>query len=186
MQSIFLYSEVDWVYSISFPNCCALSTYLTRPDDIVRSLCGTTIEVIDTDAEGRMLLADTLTLASRKTIPPVATSLVNSRVRRPRMVIDFATLTGSCIAATTNRYISLFTNRPGLILTLLQASHKSGERAWPFPLDPIFHEDLKSDIADLMQVTLLSLFSDRYATLLTLITYFDILCICTVSYKWRS
>jgi leucyl aminopeptidase len=118
----------------------------------VRSLCGTTIEVVDTDAEGRMLLADTLTLASRKTIPSAATSFVNSRVRQPRMVIDFATLTGSCIAATTNRYISLFTNRPGLIPTLLQASHRSGERAWPFPLDPIFHEDLKSDIADLMQV----------------------------------
>ena len=70
-----------------------------RPQEVVRACNGTTIQVIHTDAEGRMVLADTLALAART---------------RPRLTIDFATLTGACVYALTERYSGVFTNRPQL------------------------------------------------------------------------
>jgi leucyl aminopeptidase len=107
-----------------------------KPRDVVRAADGTVIEVIHTDAEGRMALADTLALAARE---------------KPRLIIDYATLTGQCINALTERYSGVFTNRPGLNEVLVAAGRACGERVWPFPMDEDFDEDLKSDVADVLQ-----------------------------------
>jgi leucyl aminopeptidase len=110
-----------------------------RPQDVVRALNGTTIQVVHSDAEGRMVLADTLTLASRA---------------RPRLVLDFATLTGACVAALTDRYAGAFTNRADLHGWLQDTGRASGERVWCFPMDEDFDAELESPAADIMQCTL--------------------------------
>lgn len=113
-----------------------ISTSSYKPDDVVRSYSGITIEVVHTDAEGRMILADTLALAAES---------------RPQILIDFATLTGSSVAAISRRYHSVYTNRPQWYQTLIDSGLKSGERVWPFPLDEDFGEGLKSSVADTLQ-----------------------------------
>jgi leucyl aminopeptidase len=107
-----------------------------RPQEVVRASNGTTIQVIHSDAEGRMVLADTLALAART---------------HPRLTIDFATLTGACVNALTERYSGVFTNRPQLAAALVAAGVSSGERVWNFPLDEDFDSDLESPVADIMQ-----------------------------------
>jgi leucyl aminopeptidase len=110
-----------------------------KPNDVVRACNGTSIEVIHTDAEGRMVLADTLALASRE---------------KPQLMIDYATLTGACIYALSSRYSGVFCNRDSLHGPLTTAGRDSGERVWPFPCDRDFDEALKSSIADIKQCTL--------------------------------
>jgi leucyl aminopeptidase len=110
-----------------------------KPNDVVRACNGTTIEIKHTDAEGRMVLADTLALASRE---------------KPAVMIDFATLTGTCVHALSSRYSGVFSNRNQLHNTLIEAGRDSGERVWPFPIDPDFDEALRSDVADTLQCTL--------------------------------
>jgi len=105
-------------------------------NELVRALNGTTIEVVDTDAEGRMVLADTLTLASRE---------------HPKAVIDFATLTGACISALSSRYSGVFTNHEPWFLPLIESGKRSGERIWPFPIDIDYDENIKSSVADVRQ-----------------------------------
>jgi leucyl aminopeptidase len=83
-----------------------------------------------------MVLADTLALAART---------------RPRLTIDFATLTGAAVHALTERYSAVFTNRPALAPALVAAGTASGERVWSFPLDADFDSDLESTVADVMQ-----------------------------------
>jgi leucyl aminopeptidase len=107
-----------------------------KPQDIVHAANGTSIQVIHTDAEGRMVLADTLALASRE---------------KPELIVDFATLTGTCITALTERYSGVFTNRVAANADLMQVGARSGERVWPFPMDDDFDEMLKSDVADVKQ-----------------------------------
>jgi leucyl aminopeptidase len=107
--------------------------------DVVTACNGTTIEVMHTDAEGRMVLADTLALAGKA---------------RPALLIDYATLTGACIHALSERYSGVFTNRPALNEALVAAGRASGERVWPFPMDDDFDDDLKSQVADTLQCTL--------------------------------
>ncbi len=107
-----------------------------RPQDVVRASNGTTIQVIHTDAEGRMLLADTLALAGRT---------------GPRLMIDFGTLTGACVYALTERMSGVFTNEPRLTERLLAAGRASGERVWSFPFDADYDSDLESKVADVMQ-----------------------------------
>jgi leucyl aminopeptidase len=107
-----------------------------KPQDVVHAANGTSIQVIHTDAEGRMVLADTLALASRE---------------KPDLIIDYATLTGTCITALTERYSGVFTNRPAANRDLMQVGARSGERVWPFPMDEDFDEMLKSDVADVKQ-----------------------------------
>jgi leucyl aminopeptidase len=107
-----------------------------RPQEVVRASNGITIQVIHTDAEGRMVLADTLALAART---------------HPRLTIDFATLTGACVHALTERYSGVFTNRAQLGTALVAAGASSGERVWNFPLDEDFDSDLESPTADIMQ-----------------------------------
>jgi leucyl aminopeptidase len=109
-----------------------------KPQDVVRAHNGTTIQVIHTDAEGRMVLADTLSLAARN---------------NPRAMIDYATLTGACVYALTERYSGAFTNRPQARELIEAAGISSGERVWCFPMDKDYDTDLESAVADLMQCT---------------------------------
>lgn len=107
-----------------------------KPQDLVTAANGTTIQVIHTDAEGRMVLADTLAIAARD---------------EPAVIIDYASLTGSCVSALTERYSGVFSNRPAANALLQAAGAASGERVWPFPMDEDYDELLKSDIADVKQ-----------------------------------
>jgi leucyl aminopeptidase len=110
-----------------------------KQNDVVKSLNGTSIEIIHTDAEGRMVLADTLTLASRL---------------KPDMMMDFATLTGSMATALGDRYSGVISNRPELSCLAVGAGSEAGERIAAFPFDEDYEEDLDSDIADIKQCTL--------------------------------
>jgi leucyl aminopeptidase len=107
-----------------------------KPQDVVRAANGTTIQIIHTDAEGRMVLADALSLASAK---------------KPRAIIDYATLTGACVYALTERYSGAFTNRPETRALIESAGASSGERVWCFPMDVDYDTDLESSVADVMQ-----------------------------------
>ncbi len=110
-----------------------------KQNDVITAANGTTIEIVHTDAEGRMILADTLTLASRA---------------KPALIVDYATLTGACVGALSTRVSGVLTNRPTWVPTIIEAGESSGERVWPFPLYPDFKKALKSDIADIKQCTL--------------------------------
>jgi len=107
--------------------------------DIVRALDGTTIEVVHTDAEGRMVLADTLALAVRE---------------KPDLVIDFATLTGSMQTALGNRYCGVFASEARLGELAVACGREAGERLCLFPLDEDYDAALESKVADVKQCTL--------------------------------
>jgi leucyl aminopeptidase len=108
-----------------------------RPGDILTSLSGRTIEVLNTDAEGRMILADALTFAGRY---------------KPRVVIDLATLTGACVIALGHHATAALGNHSGLIRQLLRAGEESGERLWQLPLWDDYAAQIKSDIADVKNI----------------------------------
>ena len=116
--------------------------------DVVTAANGKTIQAIHTDAEGRLVLADTLVLASRE---------------RPRLIVDYATLTGACINAISRRYCGIFTNRPEWHPRLKRTGQQCGERVWPFPMGAEFLEELKSDVADLKQCTVQATADHIYA-----------------------
>jgi leucyl aminopeptidase len=105
-----------------------------KPGDVLRSLSGQTIEVISTDAEGRLVLADALSYA---------------KGFAPQAIIDLATLTGACIVALGNGVSGLMGNHDELLSRVRAAGEESGERVWPLPLWDSYLELLKSDIADL-------------------------------------
>jgi len=107
-----------------------------KSQDVITALNGKTIQTVHTDAEGRMALADTLTLACQD---------------KPKAIIDYATLTGACLNAVTSRYSGVFTNRPDLHPVLKKSGRESGERVWPFPIGKEYLEELKSDTADIAQ-----------------------------------
>jgi leucyl aminopeptidase len=110
-----------------------------KQNDIVTSLNGTTIEVVHTDAEGRMVLADTLTLASRA---------------KPDLMIDFATLTGSMATALGARYSGVFATSDELAQRAVSVGRQSGERVCAFPQDEDYEAALDSKVADIKQCTL--------------------------------
>ena len=110
-----------------------------KQNDVVTALNGMNIEIVHTDAEGRMVLADTLTLASRE---------------KPDYIMDFATLTGSMISALGDRMSGIITNNPALACKAIGAGNKAGERVVAFPLEDDYDTDLESDIADIKQCTL--------------------------------
>ncbi len=110
-----------------------------KPNDVVTAADGTTIEIVHTDAEGRLVLADTLVLASRT---------------KPHLIIDYATLTGACVYSLGNAYSGVFSNRDACLPHLINAGQTSGERVWPFPLDADYDEALESTIADIKQCAL--------------------------------
>jgi leucyl aminopeptidase len=108
-----------------------------KPGDVIRSLSGLNIEVINTDAEGRMILADALTYAKRY---------------KPQAIIDLATLTGACIVALGDNVAGLLSNNDELQARLQAAAEDSGERVWPLPLWDSYLEPMKSEVADLKNV----------------------------------
>ena len=110
-----------------------------KQGDVVTALNGTTIEIVHTDAEGRMVLADTLTLAVRE---------------KPDLIVDFATLTGSMATALGARYSGIFANREKLLEQAVAAGKNAGERVCAFPLDADYEEGLESQIADIKQCTM--------------------------------
>jgi leucyl aminopeptidase len=107
-----------------------------KPQDVVQAANGVTIQVIHTDAEGRMVLADTLALAGRT---------------KPKLILDYATLTGACLYALTERMSGVFTNKPAFAEKLMAAGRASGERVWNFPFDADYDSDLESKVADIIQ-----------------------------------
>lgn len=105
-------------------------------NDVVTASNGVSIEIVHTDAEGRMVLSDTLAIASRG---------------KPGFMLDYATLTGSCVTALGTRYSGAFCNRDELVAAVIQAGRASGERVWPFPVDADYDEALESQVADVKQ-----------------------------------
>jgi leucyl aminopeptidase len=109
-----------------------------RPGDVVTSLSGQTIEVINTDAEGRLVLSDAMTWAQRQ--------------YKPRVVVDLATLTGAMLVALGHEYAGIFSNDDGLADQLIQAGQKTGDRLWRLPLGDAYDKLLDSPIADIKNV----------------------------------
>jgi len=108
-----------------------------RPGDIVTSMSGQTIEILNTDAEGRLILCDALTYVERF---------------KPRTVIDIATLTGACVVALGHHHSGLFARQDALAAELLDAGRESGDSCWRMPLDEPYQEALKSRFADVANV----------------------------------
>jgi len=109
----------------------------TKPGDIVTSMSGQTIEILNTDAEGRLILADALTYAERF---------------EPQAVVDIATLTGACVIALGHVCSGLFANKDDLARELLAAGAESWDRAWRLPLWDDYQEQLKSNFADFANI----------------------------------
>ena len=109
----------------------------TKPGDIVTSMSGQTIEILNTDAEGRLILCDALTYAERY---------------KPEVVIDIATLTGACVIALGNVASGLLSNDDKLANELLNASEQAADRAWRLPLWNDYDELLKSNFADIANI----------------------------------
>lgn len=109
----------------------------TRPGDIVTSMSGQTIEILNTDAEGRLILCDALTYAERY---------------HPKLVIDIATLTGACVIALGNSTTGLMSNDDKLAQELLSAGELAGDRAWQLPLWDEYQDLLKSNFADIANI----------------------------------
>ena len=109
----------------------------SKPGDIVTSMSGQTIEILNTDAEGRLVLCDALTYAERF---------------EPETVIDVATLTGACVIALGHVATGLFANNDGLARELLQSGEDAGDRAWQMPLWDDYQDLLKSNFADMANI----------------------------------
>lgn len=110
------------------------SGHATRPGDIVTSMSGQTIEILNTDAEGRLVLCDTLTYVKRF---------------NPELVIDIATLTGACVVALGKVYTGLFSEDQALISELTTAGEQSFDRVWSMPVHEDYQELLDSNFADM-------------------------------------
>jgi len=109
----------------------------TKPGDIVKSMSGQTIEILNTDAEGRLILCDAITYARRF---------------KPDVVIDIATLTGAIVVSLGNVYSGLFGNDEDLIAALEDAGRRADDRAWRMPIGEEYAEQLKSNFADFANV----------------------------------
>ena len=109
-----------------------------RPGDVVTSMSGQTIEVINTDAEGRLVLADALWYVQKNF--------------NPQAIVDLATLTGAIIIALGHEYAGLFANDDELASRLAAAGERTGEKVWRLPLGPNYDKEINSDIADMKNV----------------------------------
>jgi leucyl aminopeptidase len=109
----------------------------TRPGDIVTSMSGQTVEILNTDAEGRLILCDALTYSERF---------------KPAAVIDIATLTGACVIALGHHHSGLFTPSETLAKHLLAAGRQVSDTCWQMPLDEAYQESLKSPFADMSNI----------------------------------
>ncbi len=109
----------------------------TKPGDVLTTRNGTTVEVLNTDAEGRLVLADALALAVEE---------------EPDAIVDLATLTGACIVALGQKISGLMGNDEGLIERVRSAAQRAGEPAWPLPLPKEYRKQLDSEVADLKNI----------------------------------
>jgi leucyl aminopeptidase len=109
-----------------------------RPDDVLTSLSGQTIEVLNTDAEGRLVLADALTYTQRRF--------------KPKTIIDLATLTGAIVATLGFEHAGVFSNDDELVRRIQTAGRYTGERVWQLPLDPFYDKMIRSKIADMKNI----------------------------------
>ena len=109
----------------------------TRPGDIVTSMSGQTIEILNTDAEGRLILCDALTYSERF---------------EPSAVIDIATLTGACVIALGHVASGMFANDEQLANEVAEAGHRAWDRVWPMPVWEDYQEQLKSNFADMANI----------------------------------
>lgn len=109
-----------------------------RPGDIITSYAGKTIEVLNTDAEGRLVLADALTYVQEKF--------------DPHTIIDLATLTGAMMVALGNEYCGTFVNNDKCWSGLERAAKESGEKIWRMPLDEAWSQEMKSEVAELRNI----------------------------------
>jgi len=109
-----------------------------RPGDVIRSFSGKTIEVINTDAEGRLILADALSYVRKEF--------------NPRRLVDIATLTGACVVALGHIRAGLFSNDDDFCTDVLEAADRCGERLWRLPLDQEYRKEIESQIADVKNV----------------------------------
>ena len=109
-----------------------------RPDDVLTSLSGQTIEVLNTDAEGRLVLADALTYTHRRF--------------KPRAVIDLATLTGAIVQTLGYEHAGVFSNDDQMVARIQAAGRYTGERVWQLPLDPFYDKMIRSKIADMKNI----------------------------------
>jgi leucyl aminopeptidase len=109
----------------------------TKPGDVVRTMSGKTVEILNTDAEGRLVLADALTYVERF---------------EPRSVVDIATLTGAVIMALGYSTSGLMSNNDKLAEELLEAGRKASDRAWQLPLWDVYQKDLDSNFADIANI----------------------------------
>ena len=109
----------------------------TKPGDIITSMSGQTVEILNTDAEGRLILCDALTYAERY---------------QPAAVVDIATLTGACVIALGHVVSGLFANDDSLAQEVLQAGEVSGDRAWHLPLHDEYQDQLRSNFADFANI----------------------------------
>ena len=109
----------------------------TRPEDIVTTMSGKTVEILNTDAEGRLVLCDALTYSERF---------------NPDVVIDIATLTGACVVALGNHHAGLFSNHQPLANELIKAGINVDDKCWQLPLTKEYHKQLESKFADMSNV----------------------------------
>jgi leucyl aminopeptidase len=109
-----------------------------RPGDIVRAYNGKTIEVLNTDAEGRLILADALAYAAEQ---------------KPESIIDMATLTGAIVVSLGRHAIGLFSNDDPLSKAIIDAGEETSERVWRLPIWPEYGEMIKADFADIKNIT---------------------------------
>ena len=111
----------------------------TRPGDIIRTYAGKTVEIGNTDAEGRLILIDTISYVIKK--------------YKPKMLIDLATLTGACVVALGDKIAGVFSNDDDLAAHILAAGEKTHERCWRMPLPEDYKELLKSHFADMNNIS---------------------------------
>jgi len=107
------------------------------PGDVVKTMSKKTVEILNTDAEGRVTLADTLFYASKL---------------QPTMIIDLATLTGACVSALGEEVAGVMTNKPELVQKILAAAKEAGEKMWEMPLEENYKSLIKSEVADLKNI----------------------------------
>jgi leucyl aminopeptidase len=134
--------------------------HATKPGDVVTSMSGKTIEILNTDAEGRLVLCDALTYADRFD---------------PDVVIDFATLTGACIVALGTEASGLMSNSDELSEELLAAGQATGDRAWRLPVWDEYQSQLDSNFADMANI------GGRWAGTITAACFLSRF---TEDYKW--
>jgi leucyl aminopeptidase len=124
-----------WAYIAAAENMVSGSAY--RLQDVLKSLSGKTVEVLNTDAEGRLTLADAITFADRE---------------GAQTIVELSTLTGACVVALGNQVAGLFSNDARLAREIEEAAERAGEKVWPLPLEEEYRERLKSSVADLKNV----------------------------------